>query len=84
MDADEKDEDGANAKPRLPQKPLETVTFLKKEANIVGLGERKPSEENGLTPVAAGDVPKVAKPATEKRVVANGVAVVANGVANGC
>jgi len=80
VDADDKDKDGANGKPRLQQKPLETVTVLKKEANIVGLGERKPSEENGLTPVVAG----VAKPATEKRVVANGVAVVANGVANGC
>ena len=67
----------------MQQKQLETVTLLKKEANIIGLGERKPSEENGLPPVA-GDVPKVAKPASEKRVVANGVAVVANGVANGC
>lgn len=68
--------DGATGKPRL-QKPLEAVTALKKEVNVVGFGERKPSEENGLTPAATADVPKVAKLATEKRVVANGVA-------NGC
>jgi hypothetical protein len=73
---DEKDKDGANGKPRL-QKPQEAVTVLKKEVNVVRLGERKPSEENGLTTAADADVPKVAKPATEKRVVANGVA-------NGC
>lgn len=75
---DEKDKDAASGKPRL-QKPLEAVTVLKKETNAVGLGERKPSEGNGSTPVVAADVSKVAKAATEKRVVANGVTVVANG-----
>lgn len=54
------------------QKPLEMATVLNKE-----VGEQKSSEENGLVAVA-GDAPNgAAKPATEKRVVVNGVA-------NGC
>ncbi|ONK74313.1 uncharacterized protein A4U43_C03F4960 [Asparagus officinalis] len=65
-----------NGKPIL-QKPLEAVTLLKKEANTTGLGESKPAEENGLAPVSADDISKVAKAATEKKIVANGVT-------NGC
>lgn len=82
-DVDEKDKDGANGKPRL-QKPMETVTLLKKEASLVALGERKPSKENGLKPPTVDDVAEVAKPATEKKAVATGMTVMANGVANGC
>lgn len=58
------------------QKPLETVSILNKDVPHGGLGERKLSEENGVA-VAAGDALKIAKPATEKRAIANGVA-------NGC
>ncbi|XP_020274887.1 uncharacterized protein LOC109849464 [Asparagus officinalis] len=70
----EKEKDGAN--PRL-QTSLEGVTLLKKETNVVGLGERKPSEENGSTTVAIGDVQKVSKPVIVSKPVANGVASVA-------
>ena len=70
--AGEKEKDAANGKPRL-QKPLESVTILNKDVQQGGLEELKPSEENGVA-VAAGDALKMAKPATEKRAIANGYA----------
>ncbi|XP_010937369.2 YTH domain-containing protein ECT3-like [Elaeis guineensis] len=68
----ETEKDAANGKPRL-QKPLESVTILNQDVQQGGLEELKPSEENGVA-VAAGDALKTAKPATEKRAIANGSA----------
>ncbi|KAG0477116.1 hypothetical protein HPP92_013957 [Vanilla planifolia] len=68
----EKDKDGGNVNNRL-QKPLESVKILKKEANPVGFGEAKTSADVAL-PEVAGDLPKGAKPAAEKRAITNGVA----------
>ncbi|XP_038985369.1 YTH domain-containing protein ECT4-like [Phoenix dactylifera] len=70
--AGEKENDAANGKPRL-QKPLESVTILSKDVQQGGREERKPSEKNGVA-AAAGDALKMAKPATEKRAIANGAA----------
>ncbi|XP_042429999.1 YTH domain-containing protein ECT2-like isoform X1 [Zingiber officinale] len=69
---DEKDKDSANGKPVL-QKPLEVVSILKKESSQNALAEFTLSEKNGM-PVVAGVAPKDAKPVTEKRAVANGIA----------
>ncbi|XP_072971630.1 YTH domain-containing protein ECT4-like [Typha angustifolia] len=68
----EKDKEGIVGKPRL-QKPLESFSILNKEAAHGGLGERKPSEENGEG-LVAGDAVKIAKPANEKHAVSTGVA----------
>ncbi|WOK99454.1 YTH domain-containing family protein 2-like [Canna indica] len=67
----------ANGKPGL-QKPLEVVTILKKEPaqGMHVVTEHVLSEKNGASAVA-GVGPKDAKPVTDKRIVANGVA-------NGC
>ncbi|XP_058086100.1 YTH domain-containing protein ECT2 isoform X2 [Magnolia sinica] len=73
--ADEKEKDGSNPRVRL-QNPLELSSSVPNKESGQGLAEGKPSEENGLV-AGAGDAPKGAKPATEKRAVANGVA-------NGC
>ncbi|XP_038987803.1 YTH domain-containing protein ECT4-like [Phoenix dactylifera] len=73
--AGEKEKDGANGMPRL-QKPLDSVSILNKDVPQGGLGEQKLCEENGVA-AAAGDALKIAKPATEKQAIANGVA-------NGC
>ncbi|KAJ8630757.1 hypothetical protein MRB53_024080 [Persea americana] len=71
---DNKDKDGSNNKTRL-QKPSELASDLNKEGGQ-GVEDRK-RYDNGLITVA-GDTPNgAAKPASEKRVVANGVA-------NGC
>ncbi|XP_020686608.1 YTH domain-containing protein ECT4 isoform X1 [Dendrobium catenatum] len=72
---DEKSKDGINGNPRL-QKPLESITVLKKEVISVGLGERKPSDDNSL-PAVSIDASKGARPAPEKRVVTNSAS-------NGC
>lgn len=72
---EEKGKDGINGNARL-QKPLESVTVLKKEAISAGLGERKPLDDNSL-PAVSSDVSKGARPVSEKRVVTNSAS-------NGC
>ncbi|XP_039140034.1 YTH domain-containing protein ECT4-like isoform X2 [Dioscorea cayenensis subsp. rotundata] len=62
---DEKEKILPNGKSWL-QKPLETVSILKKESSKGTQAEQKPPEENGAA--------SVSQPVTEKHVVANGVA----------
>uniref|UniRef100_A0A1D1XI96 YTH domain-containing family protein n=1 Tax=Anthurium amnicola TaxID=1678845 RepID=A0A1D1XI96_9ARAE len=69
--AEERDDIAKNGKPRM-QKPSE-LAVLNKEPVQGALGERKQSEDNVVSTVV-GETQKVAKLATEKRVVANGVA----------
>ncbi|MQM12200.1 hypothetical protein Taro_045114 [Colocasia esculenta] len=63
--------DATNGKSRL-QKPLEPASILNKEPVQGALGERKPSEENGVAAVV-NEAQKVAKLPHEIKVVANGV-----------
>lgn len=62
---DEKEKILPNGKSWL-QKPLETVSILKKESSKGTQAEQKPPEENGAA--------SVSQPVTENHVVANGVA----------
>ncbi|XP_020579827.1 uncharacterized protein LOC110024289 [Phalaenopsis equestris] len=74
---DEMGKEGINGNPRL-QKPLESVTVLKKEVNSAGLGERKLADDSAL-PAVSSDATKGARPVPEKRVITT-----TNGASNGC